>query len=102
MKVTTDAREVKVGLLPESAQLLWSVAYDDDQIAGGLLDMFVLAGANRLFARLRGMMASERVDRIRILERELRIQVLRSEEELGNMMATYARNELVPEDDIPF
>ena len=99
--MTTNAKEAKASMLAEAAQLLWAVAYDDDDLAGHLLDFFVLSGASLLYENLSDTLAPERALRIRTLERELRIRLLRSEEELAKRMALYASSEQ-PSDNVPF
>jgi hypothetical protein len=87
-------------LSSEAAQLLWAVSFDDDDVAGAMLDMFVVAGATRWLDEQPYPLAQVREERVRRLEREVRIRCIRQEEELAERICQYARDERL--DDIPF
>jgi len=82
------------------AQLLWEVAFNDDDIAQGLCDMFVKAGCMEWLAKMGDTYSEEQVRLILHKERAAVHYLLDQEEWLADRLKAYMRPD--PVDDIPF
>jgi len=101
VKMTTNAKKTKSSVVWEGAARLLGGAVPQGDLAGPLVDCLLPSGSSLLYESLSDILAPERALRIRTLERELRIRLLRSEEELAKRMAQYASSEQ-PFDNPPF
>jgi len=95
-----SAKPKEEALSNEAALALWAVAFDDDECAGSFLDVAVLRLASTWLDHPELCGSAARVERVRKLERELRIRCLRQEAELAERVTHYARAERF--DEIPF
>jgi hypothetical protein len=100
IQMTTYKDPKSSTLSANAAYVLWACAFDDDDLAGYLLDYFVLYGATKWLAETGPDLSTARRKRLERVGRELRIHCLRAEEEVADRVTSYVRAEL--QDEIPF
>jgi hypothetical protein len=98
MDKTYDAKGA--ALSAEAAYVLWAVAFDDDDLASHMLDLFVLKGGSLWLSEMSEGLSGKRRVRLERLDRCLRIKCLAAEEMIQDRIHTYVQAEL--DDKVPF
>lgn len=91
--MTQDINHWRLEISSSLAQALWSIAFDDDDIACDLGETFLINGITRYVSEMTETYRNERLARVARYLGEARAVALECQEDLAKRLASYAKNE---------